>query len=150
MYVKWRTHRYARTYPGVTDAGYWGPVPTGEIALYKEAVLVRAVRINGKPRHETIAYLGCFPVAELERVRDQPTGLFDDVRGRFWDRAHAQLDALHLDHRTYFRLQAQLEAVIQEQPQPDEATRARRQRWRAHTPYRRHLCPAPAMRAVPD
>jgi hypothetical protein len=71
MFIRWakrlRGHRGGKTYV------HWG------------AVLIEAVRVDGKPRQRYVAYLGGFSEQGIENVHQ---------RCRFWDRVNERLHAL--------------------------------------------------------
>jgi hypothetical protein len=129
MFIKWTRHRYGER-------------------VYCEALLVRAVRVEGKPRQEIIARLGSFTVERMEECRDDPWPSARarewDPRCQFWRRATTVLRnqfpcdgpereglkrdrravrALNLDEATLARLEAQLAAVVPRPPaeEPVEA-----------------------------
>jgi hypothetical protein len=71
MFIRWQK-RLRGPRSGKTDV-HWG------------AVLIEAVRVDGKPRQRYVAYLGGLTEQGIEDVRQ---------RCRFWDRANARLHAL--------------------------------------------------------
>lgn len=79
MHVKWKRRRY-------TTKGYGGyaNLRTGEVHEYREALVVRAVRVNGQPRQEVIARLGSFTMGDLAagQHREQEMG----GAAAYWDR----------------------------------------------------------------
>jgi hypothetical protein len=68
MYIKWKRRRYvsrggAAMFDPTRAVLRW--TKPGELSEYWEAVLVRAARVNGKPRQEVLARLGSFSARRL-------------------------------------------------------------------------------------
>jgi hypothetical protein len=62
----------------------WGWGRNKPVDVHWGAVLIQAVRVDGKPRQRHVAYLGSFTERGIESVHQ---------RGWFWDRVTARLDA---------------------------------------------------------
>lgn len=128
MHIKWNVRHYA----GKSRSDYLGHAVPGTTSTYREAVLVRSVRVNGKPRHQTIARLGSFNERGLTQYpahvratfwRDVDTVLYGPVTARTWsfktagqERARMAVAALDLDAAAYAALEAKIAAVI---PRPE-------------------------------
>lgn len=98
MYVRWNRRKRTKKIAWVMKEGDY---------LY--AVLVESIRIDGKPRQRTIAYLG--------GVGENNPGVYG--RMRFWEQCERKLASLNLDAAVLEKIVTSLKTRVQK-PSQDE------------------------------